>query len=288
MATRSERVHPSYDDPEINSTPASPTPTDRSSIATTTGYSFHPNYQPLKAYTAPGYVSPGCPPPTEIGRPPIQPPSKSHKKSHKKCCKRCLITCCIFLTLLLFSLGVAALIIWIVFKPQIPRYSVQDVRINTLNVTTTYDPASNSLLPTDPTFVDTDVVFTLRASNPNKKIRIDYRRVNIATSYDGASVGKATIPGWFQGVQNTTIVRSEIGVANAPLRVAQGAALLVSMRAGDVGLYARIDARVAVKIGAWLTPAVWVHVGCDLNVAPPSAPGGAKLLRKDCKWKWKG
>jgi hypothetical protein len=139
----------------------------------------------------------------------------------------------------------------------------------------------------DPPSVDTDIVFTLHAKNPNKKIRIDYRRVNIEATYEGASVGKAAIPGWFQGVQNTTYIRSDIVATKAPLTGAQGTALLGSIRANDVPLHARIDTRVAIKMGAWLTPAVWIHVNCDFHVAPPSAPGGAKLLSKSCKWKWK-
>jgi len=291
MAGRGERVHPAYYDPEI-SEPVSPTATERS---TATGYSFHPNYQPLKAYTTPGYESPSRPPPTEIGRPPIRPPqplvkplkSRNSKSNGRKCCRRCLLTCCIFLVLLVFLLGLAALIIWIVFKPQIPQYSVQDVRINKMNVTATYDTASASLQPTNPTFVDTDIVFTLHAKNPNKKIRIDYRRVNIQTTYQGANVGKATIPGWYQEVQNTTVVKSDILATKAPLTVTQGSSLLVSIKANDVPLHARIDTRVAIKMGAWLTPAVWIHVNCNFQVAPPSAPGGAKLLSKSCKWKWK-
>lgn len=283
MAGRGERVHPSYYDPEI-SEPVSPTATERS---TATGYSFHPNYQPLKAYTTPGYVSPGRPPPTEIGRPPIKPINpRNNKNRGRRCCKRCLVTSCIFLVLLIFLLGLAALIIWIVFKPQIPQYSVQDVRINKLNVTATYDTATGSLMPTDPTFVDTDIVFTLHAKNPNKKIRIDYRRVNIQTTYQGANVGKTAIPGWYQEVQNTTTISSDILATKAPLTVTQGAALLVSIKANDVPLSARIDTRVAIKMGSWMTPAVWIHVNCNFHVAPPSAPGGAQLLSKSCKWKW--
>lgn len=111
--------------------------------------------------------------------------------------------------------------------------------------------------------------------------------MNIEATYEGASVGKAAIPGWFQGVQNTTYIRSDIVATKAPLTAAQGTALLGSIRANDVPLHARIDTRVAIKMGAWLTPAVWIHVNCDFHVAPPSAPGGAKLLSKSCKWKWK-
>ena len=278
MAT-SPRVHPSHFDPEI-SEPVSP-----SERSTATGYSFHPNYQPLKAYTTPGYASPARPPPTEIGRPPIK-PYKS-RRTCRYCCKRCVITTCSFLITLIFILGLAALIIWIVFKPKIPQYSVQDVHINKLNVSATYDSASRSLQATNPTYVDADILFTLHASNPNHKIRIDYKKVNIQTTYQGSNVGKASIPGWYQEVQNTTTVHSDILATKAPLTVTQGAALLVSIQANDIPLDATIDTKVAIKIGAWKTPAVWIHVTCTFHVAPPTAPGGAKLLSKSCKWKWR-
>lgn len=278
MAT-SPRVHPSFYS-EI-SEPVSP-----SERSTATGYSFHPNYQPLKAYTTPGYASPARPPPTEIGRPPIK-PYKS-RRNCRSCCKRCVITTCSLLLILIFILGLAALIIWIVYKPKIPQYSVQDVQINKLNVTSRYDAASRSVQATDPTFVDTDILFTLHASNPNKKIKIDYKKVNIKTTYQGANVGQATIPGWYQEVQNTTVVRSDILATQAPLTVTQGAALLLNIQANDIPLDARIDTKVAIKVGSWKTPAVWIHVKCNFHVAPPSAPGGANLLSKSCKWKWKG
>lgn len=278
MAT-SPRVHPSHYS-EI-SEPVSP-----SERSTATGYSFHPNYQPLKAYTTPGYASPVRPPPTEIGRPPIKP--HKPRRNCRSCCKRCVITTCSILVILIFLLGVAALVIWIVYKPKIPQYSVQDVHINKLNVTSRYDTSSRSLQATDPTFVDTDILFTLYASNPNEKIKIDYKKVNIQTTYQGSNVGQATIPGWYQDVQNTTTVRSNILATKAPLTVSQGSTLLVSIQANDIPLDARIDTKVAIKMGAWMTPAVWVHVSCNFHVAPPSAPGGAKLLSKSCKWKWRG
>lgn len=278
MAGRGERVHPSYYS-EI-SEPVSP-----SERSTATGDSFHPNYQPLKAYTTPGYVSPVRPPPTVVGRPPRKP---VNRRNPRRCCKRCLITSCSILVLLIFLVGLAALIIWILFKPKIPQFSVQDVRINKLNVTATYDTATASLKATNPTYVDTDILFTIHASNPNKKIRIDYKKVNVQMTYLGANVGKAAIPGWYQEVANTTTLHSSILATRAPMTYSDGSALLLDISANDIPLDARIDTKVAIKMRDWKTPAVWIHVDCNFHVAPPSAPGGAKLLNKSCKWKWRG
>lgn len=268
MAGR-DRVHPTFY-PEI-SEPVSP-----SERSTATGYSYQPNFQPtVKAYTTPGFVSPARPPPSVIGRPPRVP--EKHRRPRNGC-RTCLLASCSILFLFIFAIGLASLVLWLVYKPKIPTYSVRDVHISTLNVTTSSAQS----------YVNTDILFTILASNPNHKIRIDYKKVNILTTFQGSSVGQSTIPGWFQEPGNSTTIYAHLNAKNAPLSVSQGSALQTQIRGNDVSLHGRIDIKVGIKIGAWKTPGVWIHVDCDFQVSPPSAPSGTKLLSKSCKWSWKG
>lgn len=279
MGEGGERVHPDFY-PEIHE-PLSP-----SGRSTATGLSYQSNFRPINAYTTPGFTSPARPPPTEVGRPARKP---HHRKGLPKGCRSCLIVGCSILAFLIFAIGFSALVLWLVYRPKIPKYSVQDVHVSQLNVTSKYVNTTDSQAqPTYQPVLNTNITYTILAQNPNHKIGIDYNQVNIYATYEGTMFGQCTLPGWYQDVDNTTLVYADISATNAPLTTSEGSALQSDMKNNNIPLHARIDIRAAIKVGSWKTPAVWIHVDCDFQVSPPTAPGGAKLLNKSCKWKWRG
>jgi len=238
----------------------------------------------IKAYTAPpAFLSPPHPPPTVVGRPPL----KSQRKLHRNggcCC--CLIVFFSILLFLVVAVGILVLVLWLVYNPKLPHYTVQDAQIVKLNVnsrngsSTVGQPLQNPVL-------NTDILFTVQARNPNHKIGISYHQIRIDGTYQGTSVGQCNIPGFYQSVDNTTTLTAELRVTNSQLTDSEGTALQTDIDNNDIGLLGRVDVKVGVKIGGWTTPHVWIHVGCNIQVSPPTSPQGAKLLSKTCSLKWK-
>jgi hypothetical protein len=265
--------------------PAPFEPLSPSGRSDATGYSqATSNFQPLKAYTAPGYLSPPRPPPTVVGRPPLRSPA--HKRG-RNACFCCLIVFLSIFLLLVLAVGTAALVLWLVYHPKIPHYSVEDAQIIKLKVASGNGDSSNVGQPIQNPILNTDILLTIQAQNPNHKIGISYSQISIDGTYQGASVGQCNIPGFYQAVDNTTTLSARLNVTNSQLTGSQGTAMQTDISNNDIGLLGRVDVKVGLKIGSWTTPHVWIHVECNIQVSPPTSPQGGKLLSKSCHWKWK-
>jgi hypothetical protein len=86
----------------------------------------------------------------------------------------CLCLCWIISLLVVFLIlvGIAAGIFYLVFKPESPNYSIDNITISGLNLMAAAATATTtSVLTVSPEFN-----VTVRANNPNDKIRIYYRK----------------------------------------------------------------------------------------------------------------
>ncbi len=258
-------------------------PSVRSDIS---GYATTPSFTPLKAFTAPGHVSPPHPPPTVVGRPPL----RSVLKCHRNGCGRCLDIFFLLTAVLITAVVGLALVLGLVYEMEFPHYTLQDVRIVQLNVTTSRH--GNSGIVRQPSIsnqivLNSHILFTVRARNPNHKIGISYRQISISGTYKGTSVGQCNVHGFYQGVDNTTILRADLIVTNAQLTDGEGTALQTDIKSSNIALLGRIDLKLSIKIGSWTSPHVWIYVHCNIRVSPPSSLQGTKILSKVCRRKWK-
>jgi hypothetical protein len=260
-------------------------PSVRSDVS---GYATTPSFTPLKAFTASGNVSPPYPPPTVVGRPRL----RSARKCHRNGCGRCVNVFFLVTAVLIIAVVVTALVLGLVYEMEFPHYSLQDVRIVQLNVTTSSHENSIIVRQRQPSIgnqiaLNSHILFTVQARNPNHKIGISYRQISISGTYKGTSVGQCNIHGFYQGVDNTTILRADLIVTNARLTDGEGTALQTDIKSSNIALLGRIDVKLGIKIGSWTSPHVWIYVHCNIRVSPPSSPQGTKLLSKLCQRKWK-
>jgi hypothetical protein len=193
---------------------------------------------------------------------------------------------------LITAVVVTALVLGLVYEIEFPQYTLQDVRIVQLNVTTSrhgnsiivrqqQPPISNQIV------LNSRILFTVQARNPNHKIGISYRQISVSGMYKGTSVGQCNVHGFYQGVDNTTILRADLIVTNAQLTEGKGTALLTDIKSSNIALLGRIDVKLGIKIGSWTSPHIWIYVHCNMRVSPPSSLQGTKLLSKVCRRKWK-
>jgi hypothetical protein len=188
------------------------------------------------------------------------------------CCCCCLTTLCSLLITMILVLGLAALIIWLVLRPiYAPDYSLVDAEINTLSYSTT----TNSL--------DANFLYTINATNRNAKIGFKYDVINLDTSYSGADFGKSSIPGFYNGHQNTTTISSSFNVTGFALTPTLGTSFLNDVKNSSIPLQLRVSVKARIKVGLLTTFPFWVHANCDGRVSPPTATGSGKLLSKSCK-----
>jgi hypothetical protein len=267
---KGDKIHPiMYDSPA--SSFRSPSPT----FGTPSKGEYGKKYELSKEWGKPGYRSPSLPPPAVYGRP-----------RRRSSCSPCYVLTVLFsiLVILLILSGLAVLVFYAVFEPRMPVYSVQNVRIAELNVTNRAGGPISSPSDLHDPVLNTDIAFTIRAQNPNSKLGIHYQNVSVFVAYQGTTFAQSQIAPFYQGSNSTTDVVADMKATNSPLSQSQGQALQTAITNNDVPLFARITVQGALQIGSWTTPSMWIHVVCNVRASPPTAPQGAQLLSRSCKW----
>jgi hypothetical protein len=186
------------------------------------------------------------------------------------CCCCLLSTFCSLLLAFLILAGIQLLVLWLILKPiHLPKYSLNDVDIVNFSV-----GQNNNTLAAD-------LIYNITAENPNRKIGIKYDYIDLETSYDGQAFGLSSIPGFYQGHQNTTVLTSELNVQDFQLQQSSATALQTQIQANNVPLHIRANAKAHVKIGKYTSAGFKVRVDCDVDMAVTPA----RLISKSCKLK---
>lgn len=196
-------------------------------------------------------------------------PNPNPNPKPKRCCCKCLCWTVGLLTLLLFIVGATAGIIYLVFQPKLPKYSVDNLRVSdlTLNFDMTLSTRFNVRITTD---------------NPNKKIGIYYEKGSrLSVWYKDTNLCQGTIPKFYQGHQNKT----ELDVALTG-RNQYGTALMNALQeqqqTGRVPLDLKINVPVSIKLGALKLKKVRILGTCELIVDSLTANSLISIKASTC------
>ncbi|KAK1257088.1 hypothetical protein QJS04_geneDACA019230 [Acorus gramineus] len=200
----------------------------------------------------------------------------NHSKPPKRrgfCC-RCF--CCTICTLLVLILAIAATvgILFLIFRPKIPKYSVD--RLSIANFTVDTNSTVNAQF---------DVTVTTR--NPNKRIGIYYEDgSHLSVLYDDTVLVKGAFPSFYQGHHNTTVV--DVIMTG---QTQMGSSLITSLQAqqqtGTIPLVFKGDVPVRVKFGALKLWKIRFRVTCDLVVNSLTANNKISIRSSKCRFRLK-
>ncbi|KAJ6906673.1 hypothetical protein NC652_024212 [Populus alba x Populus x berolinensis] len=194
----------------------------------------------------------------------------SRRKPRRSHCCCCLCWFLSFLAAFLFLVGLAAAILYLVFRPESPDYSIERVSISGLNLT--------SSGPISPEF---DV--TVRANNPNNKIGIYYEKGSSVNVYnDGVKMAAGSLPVFYQDKNNVTVFVTSLKGSAIELTSGVRTALVNGVNKGTVPFNLVLRAPVKFKVGSVKTWKITVKVDCDLTVDKLTA--SAKIGSKSCDY----
>lgn len=203
--------------------------------------------------------------------------------------RRCFAILCFLLVIFVIMLGLAALITWLYLRPlHAPTWTVQNVQVPTLNLQfnrygrrLSQTPNRNTVLLNP--LLNADIVFTLQAYNPNKRMKIIYDEISVYTSYANTAFGQDQIPVFLQGYQNTTTFITELKAQSVPVTTNLGTSLQNDILSDIVPLKLNVDARWRAKIGDYKSLHFWVHSSCEITVtAPNNSQQAGQLLTRNC------
>ncbi|XP_018851217.1 NDR1/HIN1-like protein 10 [Juglans regia] len=197
--------------------------------------------------------------------PAVPPPNRYyHRHGSSRGCG-----CCGCLFSLLFKLivsvaivvGLAVLIFWLIVRPNRVKFHVTDASLTQFNFTTNNNTLHYNLS------------LDINVRNPNKKIGIYYDRIEARAYFEDQRFSTVTLPPFYQGHKNTTVLSPVFKGQQVVLLGAEGLSELNSDKSGgvfdvDVKLYLRIRFKLG-KVKSWrMRP----KIKCDLKV-PLSSNG---------------
>uniref|UniRef100_A0A0E0JQ41 Late embryogenesis abundant protein LEA-2 subgroup domain-containing protein n=1 Tax=Oryza punctata TaxID=4537 RepID=A0A0E0JQ41_ORYPU len=181
------------------------------------------------------------------------------------------------LVLLAVALAAFAAVVYLVFKPRQPDYTLQSLAVSGLG-----GIIGNASSSAAPVAFSPEFDATVRADNPNSKIGVHYEGdgSHVAVSYGGVRLADGAWPAFYQGPNNVTVL----------VVTAKGSGIRFSERLlGEIAAAGRlrsvpfdVDIKVPVRlqlgdVKTWSMP---VRVRCTVVVDRLAAD--AKVVSKSC------
>ncbi|XP_021892541.1 NDR1/HIN1-like protein 10 [Carica papaya] len=206
--------------------------------------------------------------------PPIPPPKTYHSHGRGSGCG---CGCCCLFTLLIkivvsivFLLGLAALIVWLIFRPiNKVKFHVTDVSLTQFNLTN-----SNT--------IHYDLALNISVRNPNKKIAVHYDRIEARAFYEDARLKVVSLTPFFQGHKNTTVLTPVFKGQQAVFFDAEKLQEFnQETNAGVFSIDVNLHLRVRLRLGKIRIGTFKPRVKCDLKVPASSSNGVFRTTRCD-------
>ncbi|GLJ35649.1 hypothetical protein SUGI_0716520 [Cryptomeria japonica] len=184
----------------------------------------------------------------------------------------CLCLVSTFCLLLLFIL-IAAAILYAVFQPRIPKYSVDNVQITSFS------------LGLDAT-LSSQFTVRVRMTNPNKKIGIYYLDDSyIGVFYTGTEMCRGKLPAFYQAHRNTTNLDIILTGTNVEITTKMFALLIAQQQEGSIPLRLKANVPVKIKLGKLKTMKIAFRVRCELVADNLDENTSFNISTKKCKVK---
>ncbi|KAM0046417.1 hypothetical protein Hdeb2414_s0009g00315991 [Helianthus debilis subsp. tardiflorus] len=235
------------------------------------------------------------------GRPYKQNKTNSNKES-RNIFRRCFCLCCfwsILITILILLLAtISATILYLLYRPHRPTFSVTSLRISRFNLSTASDGT---------THLTSNLNFTLSTKNPNNKIIFHYDPIAIACLTDETELASGYFNNSFTSVANNiTIIRSSLRSDAVLLETEAVNRIRLDMKK-KMGLQLKLllDTHAIVKVESFRSKKVRIRIKCEgiRSVIPKTRGAGlnssssssvfARVADAKCEvdlrikiWKW--
>lgn len=161
---------------------------------------------------------------------------------------------CTFIVIFLLLAGITALVVWLVYRPQDPDFTVMAVAIYDLNTTS-------------PPVISTNMQFTIVTRNPNRRVSIYYDRLSAFVSYrDQAITPPAILPPLYHRKHSTVALSPVLGGEVVPVSMEVANGLMMDQAYGIMGLRVVLLGRLKYKAGAFWSSHYGIYVKCDVLV----------------------
>ncbi|CAN4119251.1 unnamed protein product [Withania somnifera] len=211
-------------------------------------------------------------------------PNHRHKRRGRGCnCRRCFCRCCCWTILIIFVIlilvAIAGATFYVLYRPQLPSFSISSLKISQFNLTTS---------PDDTTRLTTRFNVTLSTKNRNKKLVYTYDPIALtAESTNQIELANGDFPRFTSAPNNVTIIHSTLSIVSQVLDVDSVSSLKSDIkRKSGLPLRILLATKVVVHMDKLKSNKVGIRVTCDgINGPIPKGrnPAVASITTAKCK-----
>lgn len=178
-------------------------------------------------------------------RPPYRPTPYHDRRRRRSFCCACFLWTTLLLIILLFLAAATAGVLYLLYRPHRPSYTLTSLKITQFNLTSSSSHLSSKFN------------LTVTSRNPNKKITFIYNPIHVLITSNDVDLGSGSFPAFTHGGKNTTVLRATLSnggesVDGAPLKNKKSLPLRI-----------QLDTKVKVKIGGMKSKKVGIRVNCS-------------------------
>ncbi|CAI9265841.1 unnamed protein product [Lactuca saligna] len=221
---------------------------------------------------------------------------------HRNCRRSYFCVCCfwsiLIIILLLLLATITGCILYLLYRPHRPTFSITALKISQFNLTTTSD---------DTTRLTSNLNLTLSTKNPNKKVVFYYDPITITCLSEETQIANGSFTNSLvSNPNNITIIRSSLYSSSLLLETTIVNQIKSDLKKKKSGLPLKIllDTEARVKIESIRTKKVGIRIECEgIHSLIPNGSGGksknsstsvtATVSDAKCKvdlrikiWKW--
>ncbi|KAK4277340.1 hypothetical protein QN277_015353 [Acacia crassicarpa] len=211
-------------------------------------------------------------------RPVYRPPqyNRRRRSSRSICCCCCFWSAIVLLALILLS-AIAGAVLYVLYRPHRPQFSVTNLRIAKMKLTTATDSSSH---------LTTLLNLTLIDDNPNNHMVFFYEPFTVTAFVNSVPIGNGSIPAFTSDKNNQSSLRAVLSDSRdldtdsltsmrSDLKKADGFPVVIQM-----------DTKVVLKMEWLKSKRVGIRVTCDgINGKVPAGkkPSLASVTESKCK-----
>ncbi|CAH1451693.1 unnamed protein product [Lactuca virosa] len=224
----------------------------------------HPTSKPNGTGTT--VRNPKLPPPpaktqiNNLNRLPYRPNLPNYQRKRRSGLRRCFCLCCFWsvlvIILVLLLAGIAGCVLYLLYHPQPPTFSVTSLKISQFNLTTASD---------DTTRLTSKLNLTISTKNPNNKIVFYYDPIAITCLSEETQIATGSFGNSFtSSPNNITIIRSAISSTSLLLETETVDRMRSDLKKkSGLPLKILLDTQATMKIESIKSKKVGIRIKCE-------------------------
>ncbi|KAI3522415.1 hypothetical protein L1887_00164 [Cichorium endivia] len=210
--------------------------------------------------------NPKLPPPpakTQLNnhnRHPYRPNLINHPRKRRSGLRRCFCSCCfwsiIIIILILLLAAISGCVIYLLYRPRPPTFSVVSLKISQFNLTTATD---------ETTRLTSKLNLTISTKNPNNKIVFYYDPIAITCLSEETQIANGSFRNSFTSVPNNiTVIRSSLSSTSLLLETETVNQMRSDLRKkSGLPLKILLDTQATMKVESFKSKKVGIRIKCE-------------------------